>query len=74
MDGQRHRSLHIFKVLWKKSTRVELDNRAVEYRGFCPDRVVEKALQGGDILYLGLKDAKESTTGPLEGGTTHTVK
>ena len=46
----------------------------MEYRDFCPDRVVEKALQGGDILYLGLKDAKESTMRPLEGGTTHTVK
>ena len=28
----------------------------------------------GDILYLGLKDAKESTMRPLEGGTSHPVK
>lgn len=74
MDGQKHKSLHIFKVLWKEPTGIELDNAAVAYRDFCPDRVVEKALQGSDILYLRLKDAKESTMRPLEGGTPHTVK
>lgn len=45
MDGQKHKSLHIFKVLWKEPTRVELDNGAVAYRTSVPDRVVEKALK-----------------------------